>query len=124
MIRKKKKKNIIVCPLTKQFKNIVVCAVNCDKKCTLYHDKLDVQVLIDYVEKHPEYKLIGELMPTAKPKKTVNKYWVVNDEDKTFAEVTEKELMNNPKEYLDKKIWQKPPFSYQLVVTLKRIKED
>jgi hypothetical protein len=120
---RKKKKNTIVCPLSKQFTDIVVCAVTCEKKCALYNDKLDVQVLVDYVEKHPEYKLIGELMPNAKPKKTVNKYWVMS-EDNTYAEVTEKELMNNPKDYLDKKIFQKPPFSYQLVVTLKRVKED
>ena len=118
----KKKKTILVCPLTRQFKDIIVCAANCETKCKLYYSKVDIGILEKYVEKHKEYKIIGELMPTAKTK-TLNKYWVMND-DNTFNEVSEKELMNNPKEYLDKKIFQKPPFSYQLVVSLKRVKED
>ena len=38
--------------------------------------------------------------------------------------VKESEVMKNPQNYIDKQIWQKPPFRYEVVITLKRIKAD
>ena len=78
---------------------------------------------MDFIEKHPNYILVGELMATksAKPKELT--FWVVN-EDNQYEEVTEKEVMKNPQNYLGKQIWQKPPFKYEVVITLKRIKAD
>jgi hypothetical protein len=56
-----------------------------------------------------------------KPKELT--FWVVS-EDNQFVEVTEKEVMKNPQEYLGKQIWQKPPFKYEVVITLKKVKAD
>ncbi len=79
---------------------------------------------MEFIEKHPEYELVGELMAAEKAKKTKeNTFWVVTGENQ-YEEVTEKEVMKNPQNYIDKQIWQKPPFRYEVVITLKRIKAD
>ncbi|MCD4796319.1 MAG: hypothetical protein K8R49_04000 [Candidatus Cloacimonetes bacterium] len=51
------------------------------------------------------------------------KFWIVTGENQ-FEEVTEKEIMKNPQKYIKKQIWQKPPFKFEVVVTLKRIKAE
>jgi len=56
---------------------------------------------------------------TPQPKAKV--FWVL-DEDKKVIEVQEKEIMNNPQQYLDKEIWDKPPYKYEVVIALKRVK--
>ncbi len=48
-------------------------------------------------------------------------YWILS-EDNQVKEVPESEIMNNPREYLGKQIWDKPPFQYELVISLKRVK--
>ena len=58
---------------------------------------------------------------TTKPKETT--FWVVTGENE-FTEVKESELMKNPQDYIGKHIWQKPPYKYEVVVTLKRVKAD
>ncbi len=81
-----------------------------------------MEALLEFVEKHPEYKLKGELMPAkkiAEPKE--KKFWIVGS-DKKITEVSEKEIMDNPQEYLKKKIWDKPTYKYEVIITLKRIK--
>ncbi|MDO9577057.1 MAG: hypothetical protein Q7J16_04160 [Candidatus Cloacimonadales bacterium] len=78
---------------------------------------------MEFIEKHPDYILVGELMATKteKPKETT--FWVVMGENQ-FEEVTESEIMKNPQNYLDKQIWQKPPFKFEVVVTLRKVKAD
>lgn len=49
------------------------------------------------------------------------KFWVVGV-DKKITEVSQKEIMDNPREYLDKKIWDKPTYKYEVIITLKRTK--
>ncbi|MCD4650717.1 MAG: hypothetical protein K8S56_02895 [Candidatus Cloacimonetes bacterium] len=51
------------------------------------------------------------------------KYWVVTD-DNQYQEVDHDDLMKNPMDYVGKKIFDKPPFKYELVVSLKRTKND
>jgi len=123
--RPRENKNLIVCPKSKQYTDIVVCAANCENKryCEIYREKISLEILLEFIEKHPEYILVGELMPskTTKPKETT--FWVVTGENQ-FEEVTESEVMNNPQNYLNKQIWQKPPFKYEVVITLKKIKVD
>lgn len=68
-------------------------------------------------------------MPAEKKKATADKkkvpavkmYWVIND-DKTVVEVTETEIRNNPQEYITKEIWDRPPFRYEVLISLKKIK--
>ena len=62
-------------------------------------------------------------MATKKVEPTKNEklFWVV-DKDNHFKEVTEKELMENPLEYLQKQIWDRPPNEYELVISLKKKK--
>ncbi len=59
--------------------------------------------------------------------KTINKgekkFWIVTGENQ-FEEITEKEIMKNPQKYIKKQLWQKPPFKFEIVVTLKRIKVE
>ncbi len=80
----------------------------------------------EYVQMHPEYEIKGEIMATKKTIKDtdtrkVKQYWVLDEEDRVI-EVEEQEIKDNPKEYLNKEIWDKPPNQYELVITLKRKK--
>lgn len=126
-MRKKIRKdiNLIVCPKSKQHTDIIVCAASCEDRryCKQYRSKITNEILIDFIEKHPKYKLVGELMPTGKKAKTDEKIFFVISKDNQLEEVPEKEIMNNPQKYLKKQIWQKPPYHYELVVSLKRIKD-
>lgn len=61
-------------------------------------------------------------MATKKTSKKEKRFWILN-KDKTFTEVSEKEVLDNPQEYLDKEIWEKPPYRYEVVISLKRIRE-
>jgi len=122
----KENKNLVVCPKNRQYTDIIVCAATCDYRrfCKVYREKITLETLLEFIEKHPEYELVGELMAAEKAKKTKeNTFWVVTGENQ-YEEVTEKEVMKNPQNYIDKQIWQKPPFRYEVVVTLKRIKAD
>lgn len=123
--RPKENKNLIVCPKNKQYTDIVVCAANCPNKryCSIYKEKISLEVLMSFIEKHPDYILIGELMPTKTSKPKEPTFWIVNA-DNQLSEVTESEIMQNPQNYLDKQIWQKPPFKYEVIITLKKIKVD
>lgn len=119
-------KNLIVCPRNRQYTDIIVCAANCDYRrlCKIYKEKISIEILMEFVEKHPDYKLVGELMPTEKIiNKGEKKFWIVTGENQ-FVEVTESEVMKNPQKYIKKPIWQKPPFKYEVVVTLKRVKVE
>jgi hypothetical protein len=78
---------------------------------------------MSFIEKHPDYILIGELMPTKTSKPKEPTFWIVNA-DNQLSEVTESEIMQNPQNYLDKQIWQKPSFKYEVIITLKKIKVD
>ncbi|MBW6516221.1 MAG: hypothetical protein K0B81_06370 [Candidatus Cloacimonetes bacterium] len=65
-------------------------------------------------------------MPTKKKitdtdTKKVKHYWVL-DKDQKVQEVSEQEIIDNPKEYLSQEIWDKPPNQYEIVITLKRKK--
>ena len=81
------------------------------------------ELLLDFIEKHPKYKLVGELMPTGKTIKKGENIYLVVSKDNQVEEVPEKKIMDNPQNYLKKQIWLKPPFHYELVVSLKRIKD-
>jgi len=127
-VLKKRKTYLIICPRNQQFKNIIACSAKCENHpfCKEYKAKIDLKILELYVEKHPEYKIIGELMPVKKAEKSVEKkkekkYWIMKA-DKTIAEVSEKDIINNPQRYLDKEIWERPPFKYELVISLKKVK--
>lgn len=124
--RIKENKNLVVCPKNKQYTDIIVCAANCEYRrfCKVYREKITLETLLGFIEKHPEYELVGELMAAEKVKKTKDQtFWVVTGENQ-YEEVTESEVMKNPQNYIDKQIWQKPPFRYEVVITLKRIKAD
>ncbi|MCF7859061.1 MAG: hypothetical protein K9N07_07040 [Candidatus Cloacimonetes bacterium] len=117
--------NLVVCPLNQQHTDIIVCAASCNERrfCKEYRKKITNEMLLEFIANHPKYKLVGELMPTGKTAKSIEKtFWVVS-KDNQIEEVTEKELMTNPEKYLKKEIWQKPPYHYELVVSLKRIKD-
>lgn len=124
--RKRENRNLVVCPKSKRYTNVIVCAANCEYRrfCKVYKETISIDLLLEFVETHPEYKLIGEIMPV---EKTINKgekrFWIVTGENQ-FEEVTEKEIMNNPQKYIKKQIWQKPPFKFEIVVTLKKIKAE
>ena len=122
MRRTRANSNLIICPKTKQFTSLVVCAASCKDRCEIYLNSITLEILTKYVENHPEYKIVGELMVTKKTtEKKEKKFWIVTGD--TFVEVTEKEIMNNPKQYLKKQIWEKPPFRYKVVISLKKIKD-
>ena len=117
----RKDKTSLVCRKTRQYKDIYSCALNCRDKCVLYKNKVTLAQLQEFVEKHPEYVITGELMATKASSPKEKRYWIVFGENQ-FKEVTEKELVANPQEYIDKQIWDKPPFKYELVISLKRVK--
>ncbi len=119
----------IVCPKTKQFNSVFVCALKCKKKCPLYYQSIKLEDLVQFVEKHPKYKIVGEIMakkditPKETKKKVVQekKFWIITGENE-FKEVSEKEITENPMDYFKKQIWDKPPNQYEIVVSLKKIK--
>ena len=117
--------NLVVCPKNKRHTDIIVCAASCEDRryCKEYRSKITNEILLDFIEKHPKYKLVGELMPTGKTVKKDENIYLVVSEDNQVEEVPEKEIMDNPQNYLKKQIWLKPPFHYELVVSLKRIKD-
>ncbi|MCF7919635.1 MAG: hypothetical protein K9N06_06955 [Candidatus Cloacimonetes bacterium] len=51
----------------------------------------------------------------------VKKYWVI-DSEKKVVEVAEKEILDNPQEYIMKEIWDRPPFKYEVIIALKKVK--
>jgi hypothetical protein len=55
--------------------------------------------------------------------KKIKYYWILN-EDQKIQEVSEDEIINNPKEYLGQEIWDKPPNQYEIVITLKRKRKE
>ncbi|MCK4956871.1 MAG: hypothetical protein KAS49_04495 [Candidatus Cloacimonetes bacterium] len=121
-VKKRKNQNLVVCPKNKQFTDLVVCAASCDRKmsCKEYVSKISIEMLTQYIEEHPEYEIRGELMATKKTQ-TQTTFWVI-DKEKKVIEVTEEEIMQNPLDYRDMEIWDKPPYKYEVVVTLKRKK--
>ena len=126
MRRKKRNERLIVCPRTKQFTDIVVCAASCQSRCSIYRETITLEMLQNFIEKHPEYEIRGEIMPEKtkpKPKAKENKYWIL-DEQNLVKEVSENMIMKNPQDYIGKQIWQKPPFKYDIVITLKRVKVE
>ncbi|MEA1972384.1 MAG: hypothetical protein U9N34_03695 [Candidatus Cloacimonadota bacterium] len=121
-VERRKLKKSVICPITHQFKAIIVCAYDCKTKCELYQRNVTSKTLDIFIEKHPEYELIGELMPKAKKKSTAEKIFWIKDEEGKIQEVTENEVMKNPKEYLDKDIFDKPTYEYNVIISLKRKK--
>lgn len=119
----KNSKNIIICPRDKQFKNIIVCAASCKNKCSKYSEKISFKALEEYIKEHPEYKIEGEIMAKKTSKKNEKKYWVFG-KGKSYEEVTESEIVNNPAEFIGKEIWQKPTYKCEVVVKLKRHRAD
>jgi hypothetical protein len=119
----KRKKYLIICPKNKQFKNIIACAAGCPEhlKCKEYRLRISLETLELYVAKHPEYEIIGEIMAERKVQSNEKKYWIIK-EDKTISEVAEKEIINNPQKFIGKEIWERPPFKYELVISLKKVK--
>ena len=123
---KNKDKTTLICPLTRRFESIYVCALNCSDRCHLYINGITYELLEEYVNQHTDYEIKGEIMPTKKKitdtdSKKVKSYWIL-DENQKVTEVSEDEIINNPKEYLSQEIWDKPPNQYELVITLKRKK--
>lgn len=119
-------KNLIICPKSKQFTDIIVCAASCEdsRYCEAYREKISLDILLNYVENHPNYKLVGELMATKKTsKKTEKTLWIMNDENK-IEEITEKEVMKNPQDYMDVQIWDKPTYKYEVIIKLKRVRAE
>jgi hypothetical protein len=117
----------IICHKSKRFENIVVCASQCLKRCDLFKRFFNIEILLEYIENHPEYEIKGELMAQAKTaQKNIEKpvtvkekqYWVITEN--TFEEVGESELINNPVNYLGKVIYEKPKDQYELIVSLKK----
>ncbi len=118
----KKNLNLVVCPRNKQFQDLVVCAASCDHFCTKYIQNIRLDILQKYVEEHPEYKIIGVIMAGQKtPQASKKLYWVI-DSDKKVIEVEEKEILGNPQLYLDKEVWDRPPYKYEVIIALKRVK--
>lgn len=46
-------------------------------------------------------------------------YWVVDDENRVI-ETQESSITGNPQEYLGKRIYDRPPAEYEIVVALRR----
>ncbi|MCB5230653.1 MAG: hypothetical protein LHW55_03395 [Candidatus Cloacimonetes bacterium] len=114
----------LICPLTKRFESIYVCALNCKHKCQLYIDSLHISVLEEYILQYPEYEIKGELMAvkkqtTSADTKKQKAFWILDNEGKV-VEVIEQDIIDSPQDFLDKEIWDKPPNQYELVITLKR----
>lgn len=122
-VKKRKNQNLVVCPKNRQFTDLVVCAASCDQKmkCSAYTSQINVEMLMQYVIDHPEYEIIGEIMATKTKKVEKKILWVV-DAEKKVSEVTEEEVMNNPLEYQNKELWDRPPYKYEVIVTLRRTK--
>ncbi|MCF7911706.1 MAG: hypothetical protein K9M99_04200 [Candidatus Cloacimonetes bacterium] len=118
----KKNRNLVVCPHNKQFKDLVVCAACCDKFCSQYIEGIKLVELQKYVEEHPEYKIIGVIMAGQKTAPSPKKLFWVIDSDKKVREVEEKEIINNPQAYLNMEIWDRPPYKYEVIIALKRVK--
>jgi len=118
-------KNVIICPKSKQFTDIIVCAANCaeNRYCEEYRKKISLDILLDFVEAHPNYKLIGELMATKETKSKETKLWIMN-KDNQVEEITEKEVLNNPQKYIKAQIWDKPTFKYEVIIKLKRVRVE
>ena len=121
-----KKKTNLICPLTKRFESIYVCALNCPNRCRLYVESISYELLEEYIQSYPDYEIKGEIMPTKKKitdtdTRKIKHYWVL-DKDRKVQEVSEDEIINNPKLYLSEEIWDKPPNQYEIVITLKRKK--
>lgn len=122
-----KNNTTLICPLTRRFESIFVCALNCPDRCRHYNDIVTYELLEEYIKLHPDYEIKGEIMATKKKitdtdTKKAKQYWIIDDESK-IQEVTEDEIINNPKEYLSREIWDKPPNQYEIVITLKRKKK-
>lgn len=117
--------NLVVCPKNKQHTDIIVCAASCEDRrfCQEYKKNITNEMLLEFIKKHPKYKLVGELMATGKKTKTDEKIFFVISEENQMEEIPEKELLDNPQKYLKKQIFQKPPFHYELVVSLKRVRD-
>jgi len=115
----------VICPRSKQWTDLVVCAAGCERRatCEIYRKSITIEDLLEFIENHPDYEIKGEIMAAGKTTttKTEKRYWVIYP-DTTYKEVTESEIINNPQEYVDKQIWDKPPFKYEVVISLKRIK--
>ena len=122
-MRRIRNKNIVICPRNKQFTDLVVCAASCNKKCKIYFDKIDLKILEFFILNHPEYVIIGEIMPKEKNTQKIKEkiFWIL-DENKKVIEVKESEIINNPQKYLNKEIWDKPPNRYKIVIALKKVK--
>jgi|GEM_PF-856131 len=117
----------IVCHKTKRFESMIVCASNCPTRCDLFRRFFNIEILLEFIEQHPEYEIIGEIMnetkktskATVKAKANQEKlFWVITDNN--YEEVTESELINNPVPYLGKQIHEKPRDEFELIVTLKK----
>jgi len=76
--RIRENKNLIVCHKSKQYTDIIVCAATCEDKrfCKIYKEKISLQILTDFIEKHPNYILVGELMATKSVKPKELTFWV------------------------------------------------
>lgn|SRR5690554_1867733 len=123
-----KTKTTLVCPLTRRFESIFVCALNCPDKCQLYIENISYELLEEYIETYTDYEIKGVIMATKKKikdtdTKKIKYYWILN-EDQKIQEVSEDEIINNPKEYLGQEIWDKPPNQYEIVITLKRKRKE
>ena len=126
MSKQNNNKTTLICPLTKRFESIFVCAINCHDRCRQYLENVDISVLEEFVQLHPEYEIKGEIMPVSKntsntDKKKVKEYWIIDDENRV-EEVTEEEVLGDPQKFFNKNIWDKPPNQYEIVVALKRKK--
>ncbi len=121
---------IILCKKSKRFENIIVCTHNCFNRCDEYKKRFNLEIIQKYLETHPDYEMKGIIMATAKKtnekstssnKNSKNEkiYWIIN-EDNQFVEVTEKEIINNPAEYLGKPMYEKPKDQYEIIVTIKK----
>ena len=126
MSKQNNNKTTLICPLTKRFESIFVCAINCHDRCRQYLENVDISVLEEFVQLHPEYEIKGEIMPVSKntsntDKKKVKEYWIIDDENRV-EEVTEEEILGDPQKFFNKNIWDKPPNQYEIVVALKRKK--
>lgn len=60
-------------------------------------------------------------MAEKKSTQKVKKFWVL-DSEKKVVEVEEKEIIDNPQAYIDKEIWDRPPYKYEVIIALKRVK--
>ncbi len=115
---------MIICPKTKQFTDIIVCAANCTESqyCEVYKQKISLEILENFVENNPNYELKGELMASKQIAKG-KKLWILDKNDQV-KEIDEKEVLENPKKYMDVQIWDKPTYKYELIIKLKRVRVD